>query len=95
MGCSVLYFQFSKGNYAFYPDCLDCRSWSFLKPYLQGKEKKFLIVVIPLQVLANFSTVVIDETGPYAKDWLAWKQMFLLFDLICCCVVLFPIVLFL
>ena len=63
-----------------------------MKPYLQGKEKKFLIVVILLQVLANFATVVIDETGPYAKDWLAWKQMFLLFDLICCCVVLFPII---
>ena len=63
-----------------------------MKPYLQGKEKKFLIVVIPLQVLANFSTVVIDETGLYANDWLTWKQMFLLFDLICCCVVLFPII---
>jgi len=50
------------------------------------------MVVIPLQVLANIATVVIDETGPYAKDWLAWKQMFLLVDVICCCAVLFPIV---
>ena len=69
--------------------------WSFLKPYLQGKEKKFLIVFIPLQVLDNISTVVIDETGPYAKDWLAWNQVFLLVYMICCCAVLFPIVLFL
>ena len=45
--------------------------WLFLKPYLQGKEKKFLIVFIPLHVLANIATVVIDETRPYAKDWLA------------------------
>ena len=66
--------------------------WSFFKPYLQGKEKKVLIVFIPLQVLDNISTVVIDETGQYAKDWLAWNQVFLLVYMICCCAVLFPII---
>lgn len=93
-GWDVLFYIFSflKGIMLFTLIVLIGTGWSFLKPYLQGKEKKVLIVVIPLQVLANIATVVIDETGPYAKDWLAWKQMFLLVDVICCCAVLFPIV---
>ena len=68
--------------------------WSFFKPYLQGKEKKVLIVFIPLQVLDNIATVVIDETGPYAKDWISWNQVFLLVYMICCCAILFPIIWF-
>eukprot|EP01018_Ginkgo_biloba_P040451 Gb_04467 [translate_table: standard] len=93
-GWDVLFYIFSflKGIMLFTLIVLIGTGWSFLKPYLQGKEKKVLMVVIPLQVVANIATVVIDETGPYAKDWLAWKQMFLLVDVICCCAVLFPIV---
>ncbi|KAF9601344.1 hypothetical protein IFM89_019076 [Coptis chinensis] len=51
--------------------------WSFLKPYLQDKEKKVLMIVIPLQVVANIAQVVIDESGPYAKDWITWKQYYI------------------
>ncbi|WOG92750.1 hypothetical protein DCAR_0312025 [Daucus carota subsp. sativus] len=35
--------------------------WSFIKPNLQDKEKKVLMIVIPLQVIANVAQVVIDE----------------------------------
>ncbi|GAV64985.1 Lung_7-TM_R domain-containing protein [Cephalotus follicularis] len=66
--------------------------WSFLKPFLQEKEKKVLMIVIPLQVLANVASVVIGETGPFIKDWVTWNQVFLLVDIICCCAILFPIV---
>ncbi|XP_057423324.1 protein CANDIDATE G-PROTEIN COUPLED RECEPTOR 7-like [Lotus japonicus] len=66
--------------------------WSFLKPFLQEKEKKVLMVVIPLQVLANLASVVIGETGPFIKDWVTWNQVFLLVDVICCCAIIFPIV---
>jgi len=38
--------------------------WSILKPFLQEKEKKVLMIVIPLRVFANFAAVVIDETVP-------------------------------
>ena len=36
--------------------------WSFIKPNLQDKEKKVLMIVIPLQVIANVAQVVIDES---------------------------------
>ncbi|CAI9093365.1 OLC1v1028851C1 [Oldenlandia corymbosa var. corymbosa] len=93
-GWDVLFYIFSffKGITLFTLIVLIGTGWSFLKPYLQDKEKKVLMVVIPLQVVANVAQVVIDETGPSGEDWMAWKQVFLLVDVVCCCTVLFPIV---
>ncbi|CAK9169300.1 unnamed protein product [Ilex paraguariensis] len=93
-GWDVLFYIFSffKGITLFTLIVLIGTGWSFLKPYLQDKEKKVLMIVIPLQVIANIAQVVIDETGPYGQDWVTWKQVFLLVDVVCCCAVLFPIV---
>lgn len=93
-GWDVLFYIFSflKGITLFTLIVLIGTGWSFLKPYLQDKEKKVLMIVIPLQVVANIAQVVIDETGPYGRDWVTWKQVFLLVDVVCCCAVLFPIV---
>ncbi|CAA2984092.1 GPR107 [Olea europaea subsp. europaea] len=93
-GWDVLFYIFSflKGITLFTLIVLIGTGWSILKPYLQDKEKKVLIIVIPLQVVANIAQVVIDETGPYGQDWMTWKQVFLLVDVVCCCAVLFPIV---
>ncbi|KAI3804503.1 hypothetical protein L1987_26096 [Smallanthus sonchifolius] len=93
-GWDVLFYIFSflKGITLFTLIVLIGTGWSFLKPYLQDKEKKVLMIVIPLQVVANIAQVVIDESGPYGQDWVTWKQVFLLVDVICCCAILFPIV---
>lgn len=93
-GWDVLFYIFSflKGISLFTLIVLIGTGWSFLKPYLQDKEKKVLMVVIPLQVVSNIAQIVIDETGPFGQDWATWKQVFLLVDVICCCAVLFPIV---
>ncbi|XP_068635517.1 protein CANDIDATE G-PROTEIN COUPLED RECEPTOR 7-like [Aristolochia californica] len=93
-GWDVLFYIFSflKGISLFTLIVLIGTGWSFIKPYLQDKEKKVLMIVIPLQVVANIAQVVIDENGPYAQAWITWKQVFLLVDVICCCAVLFPIV---
>jgi len=50
---------------------------------LPDREKKVLMIVIPLQVLANLASVVIGETGPFIKYWVTWNQVFLLVDIIC------------
>ncbi|KAJ7554105.1 hypothetical protein O6H91_06G125500 [Diphasiastrum complanatum] len=85
-------FGFFKGIMLFTVIVLIGTGWSFLKPFLQGKEKKILMIVIPLQVLANIANVVTEEKGPSTKDFFTWKQLFLLVDIICCCAVLFPTV---
>uniref|UniRef100_A0A0C9QTU1 TSA: Wollemia nobilis Ref_Wollemi_Transcript_10101_1950 transcribed RNA sequence n=1 Tax=Wollemia nobilis TaxID=56998 RepID=A0A0C9QTU1_9CONI len=85
-------FGFLKGIMLFTLIVLIGTGWSFLKPYLQEREKRVLMIVIPLQVFANIASIVIDETGPSTKDWFTWKQAFLLIDIICCCAIIFPIV---
>jgi len=93
-GWDVAYyiFNFLRGLLLFSVIVLIGTGWSFLKPFLQDKEKKVLMVVIPLQVFANTAFIVYDEAGPSTKDFFTWKQVFLLLDIICCCAVLFPIV---
>ncbi|XP_051130702.1 protein CANDIDATE G-PROTEIN COUPLED RECEPTOR 7-like [Andrographis paniculata] len=93
-GWDVLFyiFQFIRVVLLFTVIVLIGTGWSFLKPFLQEREKKVLIIVIPLQVLANVASIVIGETGPFIKDWVTWNQVFLLIDIICCCAIIFPIV---
>ncbi|GFZ11079.1 lung seven transmembrane receptor family protein [Actinidia rufa] len=93
-GWDVLFyiFQFIRVVLLFTVIVLIGTGWSFLKPFLQEKEKKVLMIVIPLQVLANVASVVIGETGPFIKDWVTWNQVFLLVDIVCCCAIIFPIV---
>ncbi|KAJ6831076.1 protein GPR107-like [Iris pallida] len=93
-GWDVLFylFQFLRGVLLFTVIVLIGTGWSFLKPFLQDREKKILMLVIPLQVVANLASVVIGETGPFIRDWVTWNQVFLLIDIVCCCAILFPIV---
>ncbi|CAL5334868.1 unnamed protein product [Camellia sinensis] len=93
-GWDVLFyiFQFIRVVLLFTVIVLIGTGWSFLKPFLQEKEKKVLMIVIPLQVLANVASIVIGETGPFIKDWVTWNQVFLFVDIVCCCAIIFPIV---
>ncbi|PKA63273.1 hypothetical protein AXF42_Ash017741 [Apostasia shenzhenica] len=93
-GWDVLFylFQFLKGVLLFAVIVLIGTGWSFLKPFLQEREKKVLMIVIPLQVIANIAYIVIGETGPFIQNWVTWKQLVLVIDIICCCVIMFPIV---
>ncbi|KQJ83494.1 hypothetical protein BRADI_5g15250v3 [Brachypodium distachyon] len=85
-------FGFFKGILLFTVIVLIGTGWSFVKPYLQEREKNVLMIIIPLQVIENIASAVIGETGPAGRDWLAWNQIFLLVDVICCCAVFFPII---
>ncbi|KAJ4834010.1 hypothetical protein Tsubulata_003993 [Turnera subulata] len=93
-GWDVAFYIFGilKGTMLFTVIILIGTGWSFLKPYLQEREKNVLMTVIPLQVLENVAYVIIDETGPATKDWMTWNQLFLLIDIICCFAVFFPII---
>uniref|UniRef100_A0A0D3G8N4 Uncharacterized protein n=1 Tax=Oryza barthii TaxID=65489 RepID=A0A0D3G8N4_9ORYZ len=85
-------FQLVKGVVLFAVIVLVGTGWSFLRPVLQDREKKVLMVVIPLQVMANIASAVIGETGPFLQGWVTWNQILLFVDVACCCAVLFPVV---
>lgn len=94
VGWNVIYyiFAFLKGTMFFVVILLVGTGWSMLKPYLDAKEKQILMIVLPLQVLDNIALVVIEEMSPGSEAWLTWRDVLNLFDIICCCLVLFPIV---
>eukprot|EP00897_Mesotaenium_endlicherianum_P007397 jgi/Mesen1/6686/ME000343S05846 len=93
-GWNIAYYVFSffRGIMLFTVIVLIGTGWSFLKPYLQDKEKKIIMIVIPLQVFANIAVVILDESGPSSREWFTWRDIFHLLDIICCCAILFPIV---
>lgn len=43
--------------------------WSYLKVFLAEKEKKILMIVIPLQVMAEVAIIILDEDTPAARNW--------------------------
>jgi hypothetical protein len=49
--------------------------WSYLKVFLADKEKKILMVVIPLQVMAEVAIIILDEDTPAARNWCAAYEM--------------------
>jgi len=66
--------------------------WSFFKPFLSDKDKKIIMVVIPLQVLDNIAMVIVGATAPGSLGWFTWKDIFRLVDIICCGAILIPII---
>jgi len=64
----------------------------FVKHVLSTKEKRIFMIVIPLQILANVASIMIDSTEEGKAQYKTWNQIFILVDLICCGTVLFPVV---
>lgn len=93
-GWNIAYyiFTFFRGVMFFTVVVLIGTGWSYLRPFIGEQEKKILVVVIPLQVVANIAIVVLDETSPIRASWVTWQDMLHLVDIICCCAILFPIV---
>ncbi len=46
--------------------------WSFVKPFLNDKDKKIFLIVIPLQILDNIALIIIEETAPGSQGWFTW-----------------------
>eukprot|EP00850_Spirogloea_muscicola_P013053 SM000087S23335 [mRNA] locus=s87:34262:39069:- [translate_table: standard] len=93
-GWNIAYYIFSffRGVMLFTVIVLIGTGWSFLKPFLQDREKKIIMIVIPLQVFANLAYVIFDEEGTSSVEWTSWSNIFHILDIICCCAILFPIV---
>lgn len=84
-------FQFFKNILLFTVIVLIGNGWFLLRPYIQERDKKVLMIVLPLQVLENIAHAVLVEIGPITKDWLNWILFIYLIDILCCCAVFFTI----
>ena len=66
--------------------------WSIVKPYLSGREKKIVAIVLVLQVVDNLALVIFEEASLGSKSWLMWRDILHLVDIVCCVAILLPIV---
>jgi NADH:ubiquinone oxidoreductase subunit 3 (subunit A) len=93
-GWAIAYYIFAvlKTGFFFVTITLIGTGWSFFKPFLSEKDKKIIMVVIPLQILDNAAMVIIGSTDQGSLGWFTWKNIFRLVDIICCGAVLIPII---
>uniref|UniRef100_A0A452SGA3 G protein-coupled receptor 108 n=1 Tax=Ursus americanus TaxID=9643 RepID=A0A452SGA3_URSAM len=93
-GLAVMHYvtHLLKGALLFITIALIGSGWAFVKYVLSDKEKKIFGIVIPLQVLANVAYIVIESREEGASDYMLWKEILFLVDLICCGAILFPVV---
>jgi len=93
-GWTYLYYTFSflKGGMMFSVIVLIGTGWSYLKPFLTDRDKQIMLAVLVAQVMINIAAVVVDEETPGAQNWITWRDILHLLDMICCCIILLPIV---
>jgi len=91
---SVMFYVLStlKGIMLFTVIMLIGSGWSLLKSYLNDNEKKIILMVLTLQVIDHVAIVYLEEVAPGSQQWLTWRDLLHLVDIICCCSILFPII---
>ena len=91
---SFLYYTFAfiKGTFLFTVLLLIGTGWSFVKPFLNEREKKMIMVVLGLQVINNIALTVLSQETEGESDYSKWSAILHLVDVLCCCAVLIPIV---
>ena len=66
--------------------------WSFLKPFLSDRDKKLLLVLLPMQIIVNVAIAFIEETSEGNVSWSNWATILKFVDVACCVMVLLPVV---
>lgn len=61
--------------------------WTITKNKLSDKDKIILMIVIPLQIVANIAEIMLNETEQGSLEYLRWRSTFILVDLLCCAVI--------
>jgi len=85
-------FAFLKGMFLFTVILLIGSGWSFVKPFLNDREKKVIYVVLVLQVIDNVAVAVLTHGTEGEQLYDDWSAILHLVDILCCCAVLVPII---
>jgi G protein-coupled receptor 107 len=84
--------NFVKGTFLFCVILLIGTGWSFVKPFLNDREKKTIIVILILQFVNNIAIVFLSQETEGETSYARWAGILHLVDIACCCAVLIPIV---
>jgi G protein-coupled receptor 107 len=66
--------------------------WSFIRPFIKEREKKIILSVLCLQVLNNIVIAVFSQETEGEFFYAKLAGLLHLIDIICCCMILVPIV---
>lgn len=93
-GFAVAYYLFAipKGTILFVVILLVGAGWSFLSPALSRRDRRILMVVIPIQVLVNVALAVVEERVQTYSKLMMWRDILRIIDFACCVAVLVPVV---
>ncbi|VDL96898.1 unnamed protein product [Schistocephalus solidus] len=93
-GWAVMYYisHMTRGFLLFVTILMIGAGWTFIKHAFSRREKHLFAIIIPLQVLANVATIVMEESEQGASRYLTWKEIFTVVDLVCCVLILFPVI---
>lgn len=80
-----------KGALFFITLALIGSGWSFIKHMLSDKDKKIIMFIFGLQVIAHIAEVVIDESSEGEASNEFWTNLCSLVDLFSCVAILYPI----
>jgi len=86
-------FGFCKGIMLFVVVGLIGMGYSFFRYYLVDRDRKILMVVLPLQILANVAQIESLEGSWGSIEWRTWTTIFQVVDIACCVAVVVPIAL--
>ncbi|XP_045605389.2 protein GPR107 [Procambarus clarkii] len=91
---AVMYYimHLLKGALLFTVLALIGSGWAFIKHVLSSKERKMFMIIIPLQIIANVATIIVEETEEASQEHAAWVQILFLIDFLCCGAILLPVV---
>uniref|UniRef100_A0A2P2HZ52 Protein GPR107-like n=1 Tax=Hirondellea gigas TaxID=1518452 RepID=A0A2P2HZ52_9CRUS len=91
---AVMYYimHLLKGALLFTVLALIGSGWAFIKHILSSKEKKIFMLVVPLQIIANVGTIIIEETDEWDPEQAVWARLLYLLDFLCCAAILLPVV---
>lgn len=93
-GLDVIFYvvQTIKGIVLFSVILLLGTGWSLLKPFLSDRDRKILLLILPLQIFVNVALAMIEEQSEGSLSWLWWRDTLRVLDVVCCCAVLLPLV---
>jgi hypothetical protein len=82
----------AKGLLLFFVIALLGLGWSTMRPFLTERDRTILIVVVTIQFMVNIANSVVEETAHGINGWMTWRDLFMILDMVCCFVLLYPIV---